>query len=56
MPKKPKIKVSSECVKVIVRIRPLNKKEKNIKAAFILDFTGSASITIKKPNDNNRRA
>ena len=39
MGKKTKVKGSSECVKVIIRVRPLNKKEKNNKSTFILNIT-----------------
>ncbi len=54
MPKKVK-RTGSECVKVIIRVRPLNQKEKNNKSTFILDIVKErGEITIKKPKNKNR--
>ena len=50
-------KKPSECVKVIVRVRPLNSKEKNNNSSFILDIAkNTGSIQINKPGNNNRGA
>jgi len=40
----------AEAVKVVVRVRPLNGREKKLKCEFILDVDKKTnSITIKKP-------
>ena len=48
---------NNESVKVIVRVRPLNSKEKNNNSSFILDIAkNTGSIQINKPGNNNRGA
>ena len=51
----PKKSKNNECVKVIVRVRPLNSKEKNNGSKFVLDIDKERSeITINNPSSNNK--
>ena len=58
MPKNKKSKSkNSECVKVIVRVRPLNQQEIDNKSTNILQvFREENSISINKRGSNNRNA
>ena len=57
MPKKSKKLAKSECVQVIVRVRPLDKKEINNGSEFILDVDRiSSSITIRKPKTKKHKS
>jgi len=53
----PKLKKKSECVKVVVRGRPLNKKEIGNKSSEVIFFDRKKNeICIKKPKSNGKQS
>lgn len=50
-----KKKETSECIQVVVRCRPLNRKEKEEKCASIVDIDPkSRQLTVRHPQSSNR--